>query len=79
VVATAGRPRGSCAHGRTDGRSAPCRHRREPPGDAAAALFFAGTAFLAGFSERFARDMMAAPSQLLEGDKHRGKGRPGAP
>ena len=41
--------------------------------------FFAGIAFLAGFSERFARDVMAAPSQLLEVDKHRGKRRPGAP
>jgi hypothetical protein len=51
----------------------------EPPGDGSAPLFFAGIAFLAGFSERFARDMMAAPSQLLEGDKHRGKRRPGAP
>jgi hypothetical protein len=30
-------------------------------------LYFAGIAFVAGFSERFARDMLAAPTELLSG------------
>jgi hypothetical protein len=45
-----------------------------PPDDSSRALFYAGIAFLAGFSERFARDMMAAPTQLLapaEADKRK--------
>jgi hypothetical protein len=29
-------------------------------------LYFAGIAFLAGFSERFAQDMLVAPSGLLK-------------
>jgi hypothetical protein len=36
-----------------------------PPDNVSEPLFFAGIAFLAGFSERFARDMMAAPTRLL--------------
>ena len=32
-------------------------------------LFFAGLAFIAAFSERFARDMLAAPTHLLDGLK----------
>jgi hypothetical protein len=36
-----------------------------PPDNGSEALFYAGIACLAGFSERFARDMMAAPTQLL--------------
>ena len=35
----------------------------------APALYFAGIAFIAGFSERFARDMLAAPVHLLDGLK----------
>jgi hypothetical protein len=40
-----------------------------PPSGSTPALYFAGIAFIAGFSERFARDMLAAPTHLLDGLK----------
>jgi hypothetical protein len=42
---------------------------RPPNASATAALFFAGIAFLAGFSERFARDVLAAPTRLIPSTK----------
>jgi hypothetical protein len=40
-----------------------------PPSGSTPALYFAGIAFIGGFSERFARDMLAAPTHLLDGLK----------
>ena len=40
-----------------------------PPSGSTPALYFAAIAFIAGFSERFARDMLAAPTHLLDGLK----------
>jgi hypothetical protein len=50
-----------------------------PPNDSSQPLFFAGVAFIAGFSERFARDMLAAPTQLLAPSRREGRRAPVAP
>jgi hypothetical protein len=50
-----------------------------PPDESSRPLFFAGIAFLAGFSERFARDMLVAPAGLLPSAKRNNAAKTPAP